>query len=126
VRNVRAARSTVNLPKLPRLIPPAKAPHRARGSDVAGVCSAIAAVVFGLLFSPTIAALAALMTAPLSAFIAGVLVKRVQERQNLVAAAHGSLTPLHSVDSLDAWATLRGGVPVALPMIVLLLLILAD
>lgn len=92
---------------------------------MAGVCSTIAAIVFGLLFSPTAAALAALLTAPLSAFIAGVIFKRVQERQNLVSAAHGG-SAMHSVDSLDPWATLRGAVPVALPMIVLLLLNLAQ
>jgi hypothetical protein len=117
----------VNLPqiKLPRLIPPAKAPHRARGSDVAGVCSTIAATVFGLLFSPAAAALAALLTAPLSAYIAGVIVKRRQEDENLLSAAHGGAA-LHSVGSLDSWATLRGAVPVAMPMIVLLLLNLAQ
>jgi hypothetical protein len=111
--------------KLPRLIPPAKAPHRARGSDVAGVCSTIAAVVFGLVYSPTHAALAALLTAPLSAYVAGVLVRRWQEQENLLSAAHGGAA-LNAVGSLDAWATLRGGVPVMLPMIAIMLLNLAQ
>jgi hypothetical protein len=111
--------------KLPRLIPPAKAPHRARGSDVAGIASAVAAVVFGLLYSPTHGAIAALLMAPLSAYVAGVLVRRWQEQANLLSAAHGG-TALNHVSSLDAWATLRGGVPVMLPLVVILLLILAE
>jgi hypothetical protein len=109
----------------PRLIPSPKDPHRARGADVAGVCSMVAAILFGLLFSAKWAALAALLTAPLSAYIVGVIVQRVQERRNQISSAHGG-APLYAVGSLDPWATLRGGVSVMPPLIVLLLLILAQ
>lgn len=109
----------------PSLLPSPKDPHRARGADVAGIASTFAVIVFGLLFSPVHAAIAGLLTAPLSAYIAGRIFERIQLRRNQVSSAHGG-APLYAVGSLDAWATLRGGVPVMLPMTAMLLLVLAQ
>jgi hypothetical protein len=110
--------------QLPRFIPADKANHRARGADVAGTIAALAVMVVMLLFrKPAVAAAAAAIASPLSAYIAGKLVERWQARKNRISAAHGG-EDLYTIDPLDVKATLRGAVPVALPLAVLALLLM--
>jgi hypothetical protein len=108
--------------KQPRLIPGDKANHRVRGSNVAAVCACIALLAGVLAFGPKVAViLTAAAVAQLAAYLAGELVERWQSRINAEAMADDRPPP-HSIERADVYATARGGLPVALPLLVLALL----
>jgi multidrug resistance efflux pump len=108
--------------KLPRFIRADLANHRARGADVAGVVSAIVTGAVWLLSRSLLwTAIAAMVAAPLSAYVAGRVVEQWQAKKNAVSKAHGG-EPLYTIEKIDVLETLRGGVPVMLPLIVFVLI----
>lgn len=99
--------------KMPRIIPEDKANHRVRGSQVAALFSVIVMPTATLMHLPMVAVLALGAVAAIgSAAVAGVLVERMQAKENAVSAAHGG-QPLHTIEKADIVATAWGSWPVA-------------
>jgi hypothetical protein len=114
--------------KMPRSIQADKANHRVRGSEVAGVCAAIALwcffVVRWLLALPLPAWLqfvVAAAAAAAGAYVAGRYVEWRQAQINAAAIARNELPP-HAIERADVMATLKGCWPVVLVLVVLALL----
>ena len=106
--------------KMPRIIPEDKANHRVRGSEVAAVCASIAVAAMSYVINtpPPVSLAVASAVAIVSAGLAGKLVEAWQAKQNAKAVAAGKPAP-HTIEQLDVIATLRGGVPVSIPLGVL-------
>jgi hypothetical protein len=100
------------------LIPQDKANHEAYGARIAASMSALA-VLGCLAFRPLRpwALLAGAATALASAWAAGRIKEWMDARANAAAAAVGEPPP-HSVERADIVATARGGLSVALPLVV--------
>jgi hypothetical protein len=99
------------------LMPQDKANHEAYGARIAAICSAATVLVCTLSRHTRPWALpVGGMVALLSVLAAGILKERLDAAANALAEAAGEPLP-HSVERADIVATARGGVAVALPLV---------
>jgi hypothetical protein len=99
------------------LIPQDKANHEAYGARIAAISATL--VMLACSLSPQTrpwALIAGALTAVESALAAGFIKERMDAAANARAAAAGEPPP-HGVERADIAATVRGGVAVALPLV---------